>query len=68
MSTADDQSVGMDYLESFPRKFLRVYFPLGLIIFFLLFPFYWMAVATFAGRGDVRLREVQSVLDRESDH
>ena len=47
MSTADDQSVGMDYLESFPRKFLRVYFPLGLIIFFLLFPFYWMAVATF---------------------
>jgi multiple sugar transport system permease protein len=47
MTTADDQSVGMDYLESFPRKFFRVYLPLGLIIFFLLFPFYWMAVATF---------------------
>ena len=46
MTTADDQSVGMDYLESFPRKFFRVYLPLGLIIFFLLFPFYWMAIAT----------------------
>ena len=47
MTTAEDQSVGMDYLESFPRKFLRVYLPLGLIVFFLLFPFYWMAVTTF---------------------
>lgn len=47
MTTMDDQTVGMDYLESFPRKFLRVYLPLGLIMIFLLFPFYWMAVATF---------------------
>src|SRR5215470_5160043 len=47
MTTMDDQSVGMSYLESFPRKFLRVYVPLGLIVFFLLFPFYWMAVTTF---------------------
>ena len=37
----------MSYLESFPRKFLRVYLPLGLIMVFLLFPFYWMTVATF---------------------
>ncbi len=47
MSTADDQTVGMSYLESFPRRFLRVYLPLGLIMVFLLFPFYWMAIATF---------------------
>ena len=32
MTTVDDQSVGMDYLESFPKKFLRVYLPLGLLI------------------------------------
>ena len=47
MTTVDDQTVGMSYLESFPRKFIRVYVPLGLIMVFLLFPFYWMAVATF---------------------
>jgi len=45
--TAVDQSEGMSYLESTPRRLLRVYLPLGLIVFFLLFPFYWMAVTTF---------------------
>jgi len=47
MATVEDNSVGMSYLESLPRRFARVYLPLGLILFFLLFPFYWMAVTTF---------------------
>ena len=43
----------------------RSTFRSAVIIFFLLFPFYWMAVDDLqAGRGAVRLREVQSVLDR----
>ena len=47
MTTAEDQSVGMSYLDSLPRRLVRIYLPLGLIVFFLLFPFYWMAVTTF---------------------
>ncbi len=47
MASVADEIEGMDYLEKLPRKLLRVYLPLGLILFFLLFPFYWMATTTF---------------------
>jgi multiple sugar transport system permease protein len=47
VTTVEDNTVGMSYLESLPRRFLRIYLPLGLIVFFLLFPFYWMGVTTF---------------------
>ena len=39
-----DDSVGMDYLDSLPRRILVVYLPLALFVFVLLFPFYWMAI------------------------
>ena len=47
MASVEDNSDGMSYLESLPRRALRVYLPLGLILVFLLFPFYWMATTTF---------------------
>jgi multiple sugar transport system permease protein len=47
VATVEDQSDGMSYLESWPRRALRVYVPLGLIMLFLLFPFYWMAITSF---------------------
>ena len=45
--TVTDNNEGMSYLESLPRRALRIYLPLGVIMFFLLFPFYWMATTTF---------------------
>ncbi len=42
-----DNSDGMSYLESLPRRLIRIYLPLSLIVSFLLFPFYWMTTTTF---------------------
>ncbi|WP_024510906.1 carbohydrate ABC transporter permease [Bradyrhizobium sp. ARR65] len=39
-----DESEGMSYLESLPRRLVTLYLPLGIILFILLFPFYWMAL------------------------
>jgi len=47
MSAGRDDVVGMDYLQSVPRRWITTYIPLGLFIFVLLFPFYWMGVTTF---------------------
>ncbi|WP_456710956.1 carbohydrate ABC transporter permease [Bradyrhizobium sp. USDA 4452] len=41
---APDESAGMDYLETFPRKLVAVYLPLLVILVVLIFPFYWMAL------------------------
>jgi multiple sugar transport system permease protein len=38
--------VGMDYLDSVPRKLVTVYLPLLIFLFVLLFPFYWMAITS----------------------
>jgi multiple sugar transport system permease protein len=37
---------GMGYLDSVPRKLVTVYLPLGIFLFVLLFPFYWMAITS----------------------
>ncbi|HVX77887.1 MAG TPA: carbohydrate ABC transporter permease [Bradyrhizobium sp.] len=39
-----DDSEGMSYLESLPRRVVTLYIPLGIILVILLFPFYWMAL------------------------
>jgi len=39
-----DDTEGMSYLESLPRRVVTLYLPLGVILFVLLFPFYWMAL------------------------
>jgi multiple sugar transport system permease protein len=43
--TTDTQE-GMTYLESFPRRLVTLWLPLGIIMFILLFPFYWMALTS----------------------
>jgi multiple sugar transport system permease protein len=43
---AGDDSEGMSYLESLPRRVVTLYIPLGLILIVLLFPFYWMALTS----------------------
>jgi multiple sugar transport system permease protein len=44
--TSGDDSDGMSYLESLPRRVVTLYIPLGLILIILLFPFYWMALTS----------------------
>lgn len=39
-----DDSQGMSYLSSLPRRLVTIYLPLAVFVFVLLFPFYWMAI------------------------
>jgi multiple sugar transport system permease protein len=41
-----DDSEGMSYLESLPRRVVTLYLPLLVILFVLLFPFYWMVLTS----------------------
>ena len=41
-----DETEGMSYLHSLPRRLITVYLPLSMIMFVLLFPFYWMALTS----------------------
>ena len=45
----DDQqeTQGMDFLQSTPRKWVTIYIPLLIFLFVLLFPFYWMVITAF---------------------
>ncbi|HEY1887896.1 MAG TPA: carbohydrate ABC transporter permease [Roseiarcus sp.] len=47
MARSSDASEGMDYLERLPRRLVTLYLPLGVFLFVLLFPFYWMTTTTF---------------------
>jgi len=39
-----DDTEGMSYLESLPRRLVTLYLPLFVIVVILLFPFYWMGL------------------------
>jgi multiple sugar transport system permease protein len=41
-----DNSEGMSYLQSVPRRVVTLYLPLAIIVFILLFPFYWMGLTS----------------------
>jgi multiple sugar transport system permease protein len=43
-SPAADDSEGMSYLETLPRRLVTLYLPLSIIVIVLIFPFYWMAL------------------------
>jgi multiple sugar transport system permease protein len=43
---ATQDSSGMDYLQSLPRRWVTLYIPLGIFVFVLLFPFYWMVITS----------------------
>ncbi|HKD77505.1 MAG TPA: carbohydrate ABC transporter permease, partial [Ktedonobacterales bacterium] len=55
----DDNSEGMSYLETLPRRLVTLYLPLGIILFVLLFPFYWMALT--AIKPDEQLIDMERV-------
>jgi multiple sugar transport system permease protein len=45
-SVQSDDSDGMSYLESLPRRLVTLYLPLFIILVVLLFPFYWMGLTS----------------------
>ena len=46
-------STGMHYLDSLPRRWVTVYIPLLVFLFVLLFPFYWMAMTSFKPNAEL---------------
>jgi multiple sugar transport system permease protein len=52
-----DDSAGMTYLESLPRRWVTLYLPLAVFLFVLLFPFYWMAMTAFKPDAELMSRE-----------
>jgi multiple sugar transport system permease protein len=57
IAIARDDQVGMEFLESVPRKAVTVYLPLAIFLFVLLFPFYWMAITSFKPNEELLSRE-----------
>jgi multiple sugar transport system permease protein len=51
------ERVGMEYLETLPRRVVTVYVPLAIFLFVLLFPFYWMAATSFKPNEELLSRE-----------
>ena len=47
----------MNYLVSLPRRICTVYLPLGVFLFVLLFPFYWMAMTAIKPDAELMSRE-----------
>jgi multiple sugar transport system permease protein len=48
---------GMHYLVSLPRRIVTLWVPLGVFLFVLLFPFYWMAITAFKPDDELLSRE-----------
>ncbi|MFO1198916.1 MAG: carbohydrate ABC transporter permease [Burkholderiaceae bacterium] len=52
-----NESQGMQFLESLPRRWVMTYIPVGLFLFGLLFPFYWMTTTAFKPNEELLSRE-----------
>ncbi len=57
MKTSDNDSQGMSFLDTMPRRVVTVFIPLGIFVFVLLFPFYWMAITAFKPDSELISRE-----------
>ena len=57
MKQEDTQTQGMNYLESIPRRVVTLYIPLGVFLFVLLFPFYWMVTTSLKPNAELLSRD-----------
>src|SRR5256885_9916812 len=46
-------TAGMEYLQTLPRRWVTLYIPLGVFLFVLLFPFYWMVMTSFKSNEEL---------------
>ena len=56
MSQDIQDTQGMDYLVSLPRRVVIIYIPLLVFLFVLLFPFYWMGITAFKPNAELLSR------------
>lgn len=56
MSQDSQDTQGMNYLVSLPRRVVIVYIPLLVFLFVLLFPFYWMGITAFKPNAELLSR------------
>ena len=56
MSQDTQDTQGMNYLESLPRRVVIIYIPLLVFLFVLLFPFYWMGITAFKPNAELLSR------------
>jgi multiple sugar transport system permease protein len=57
MAQPQQDSKGMDYLVSLPRRVVTVYVPMMVFLVVLLFPFYWMVITSFKPNEELISRE-----------
>ena len=57
MSDKHDDTQGMSFLESMPRRWVTTYIPMLLFLFILLFPFYWMVITAFKPNAELLSRD-----------
>jgi multiple sugar transport system permease protein len=57
MSLQTQDSSGMQYLETLPRRWVTLYVPLLCFLVVLLFPFYWMTMTSFKPDGELLSRD-----------
>ena len=57
MAQKDNDSQGMSFLDTMPRRVVTVFIPLGIFVFVLLFPFYWMTITSFKPDAELLARD-----------
>ena len=57
MAQKDNDSPGMSFLDTMPRRVVTVFIPLGIFVFVLLFPFYWMTITSFKPDAELLARD-----------
>ena len=49
----DEEKEGMGYLSTLPQRVVTVYIPMIVFLIILLFPFYWMGIASFKSDNEL---------------
>ncbi|MCE2775224.1 MAG: carbohydrate ABC transporter permease [Limnohabitans sp.] len=57
MSSQEEDTQGMGYLDTSAKRWVTIYAPLGIFVFVLLFPFYWMVITSFKPNKELLSRE-----------
>jgi len=57
MSSQEEDTQGMGYLDTSANRWVTIYAPLGIFVFVLLFPFYWMVITSFKPNKELLSRE-----------
>jgi len=56
-ATQEDDSQGMSYLDTVRSRWVTVFIPLGIFVFVLLFPFYWMVITSVKPNNELLSRD-----------